>query len=59
MITAAHYEQMMESNKENKDYKNAIKDTISVLKEYGYDAGANILVEMLKENGNTTDGKEV
>ncbi|MBO4541631.1 MAG: hypothetical protein J5725_00465 [Bacteroidales bacterium] len=46
MVTQAYYEEYMRTNKENNDKKNAIKDTITILKQDGYDAGADILAEM-------------
>lgn len=50
MITPAHYEDAMQLNRESKNLQKAISDTCDVLKEYGYDAGAEILIEMT-ENG--------
>ena len=47
MITPAYYEDAMKMNEENKNKKAAIKDTIIVLKQYGFDSGADILERMM------------
>ena len=50
MITPASYEDAMQINEENGNMKSAIKDTVIVLKQYGYDSGAEILERMEREN---------
>ena len=58
MITPAYYEMYMNQHKENGDKKNAIKDTVTVLKQHGYDCGADILADMLCEcNKDETEGE--
>lgn len=58
MITAQYYLEYMRKNKENGDVKNAVKDTVAVLKQYGYDMGADILADMLCEcNKDETKGE--
>lgn len=50
MITPAQYEDSMRINEENKNLKGAIKDTVLILKQYGYDSGAETLERMLKDD---------
>jgi rubrerythrin len=50
MVTPAYYEMYMNQHKKDGDKKNAIKDTVAVLKQYGYTAGAEILTDMANES---------
>lgn len=56
MITPASYEDAMQMNEESGNLKSAIKDTVIVLKQYGFDAGANIL-ERITRDDIKTDGR--
>ena len=53
MITAAAYEQMMKTYKENINAplsaEKAVMDTIEVLKQFGYEAGAIFFEEIVYE----------
>lgn len=56
MITPAIYEDVMRENADNKDLNKAVIDTVSVLKQHGFDAGAFYLEQMLtKSNGKETE----
>lgn len=50
MIYPGTYETEMKAHEEDGNLENAIKDTLAVLKQEGYEAGANVLERMLKND---------
>lgn len=49
MITPAHFEDSMKENEREHNVKAAVKDTVTILKQFGYDSGANILLRMMEQ----------
>jgi hypothetical protein len=50
MITPAQYEDSMLEDERNGNIKCALKDTVLVLKQYGYDAGAEVLERIIRDD---------
>lgn len=48
MVTPAHFEDSMKENERDHNVKAAVKDTVTILKQFGYDSGANILLRMME-----------
>jgi hypothetical protein len=53
MIYPGMYEDLMKEHEFNNDYENAVKDTVAVLEQEGYKAGALILQRMLPKRDNS------
>ena len=49
MICPGTYEEEMLTHEINGDYKNAIKDTVAVLEQEGYTAGAKVFESMVEK----------
>lgn len=47
MVTPAIYEDAINDNKSTMDCKKMIEDTVTVLKQFGYDSGAEVFKEAL------------
>ena len=60
MVSAAYYEKGMKKlysgNITETDKKKAVKDTITILKQFGYDSGADFF-EKIMSSDNTDDRK--